>query len=98
MQYNMKGLVVGTLAIASVGVATVSADAMPLQPLAPSASEAGISPVYFRYGYGFRRPFYGYGYRRFGYGYGFRRPFFGYGYGFRRPYYGYGFRRFRYGY
>ena len=93
MQMSLKAIVVGALALAGATVATAEAQAMPIGPLAPAASEAHVDQVYY---YGYRRPFvrrfvvrpYGYyGYRRFGYGYGFRRPLFGYrrfGYGYRR--------------
>ena len=98
MTTTIKGIIVGTLALAGATFATAEAQAMPIQPLSPAvadgASGAQVEQVYlygyrrpfFRYGYGFRRPFLGY--RRFGFG--FRRPF----YGYRRPFYGYGYRRF----
>ena len=93
MHMSLKGIVVGTLALAGATVATADAQAMPIQPLSPAASATALENVYY---YGYRRPFVRpfvrpfYGYRRFGYGYGYRRPFFGY----RRPFYGYGYRRF----
>ena len=94
MHMSLKGVVVGTLAIAGATLATAEAQAMPVQPLSPAASAAPLEQVYY-YGYGYRRPFIRpfvrpfYGYPRFGYVY--RRPFV---YGYRRPFYGYGYRRF----
>ena len=93
MHMSLKGLVVGTLAVAGATVAVADAQAMPVQPLSQAVSGSSLEHVYF-YRYGYRRPFLRpfYGYRRFGYGYGYgyRRPFFAY----RRPFYGYGYRRF----
>ena len=97
MTSTIKGIIVGTLALAGASLVSVEAEAMPVQPLSPIASSGGqVESVYY-YGYGYRRPFVrGYGFRRPFYGYrrlrpyGFRRPF----YGYRRPYYGYGYRRF----
>ena len=91
MHMSLKGIVVGTLALAGATVVAADAQAMPIQPLSPAAAATPLEHVFY-YGYGYRRPFVRpfYGYRRFGYGYGYRRPFFGY----RRPFYGYGYRRF----
>ena len=89
---SIKYTVVGALAMAGSVLASVEAQAMPIQDLNPTASEASpnVENVWWRGGYGYRRGFYGYGFRRpfYGYGWGWRRPFYGYGYGLRRPFYG----------
>ena len=81
---SIKFTVVGALALAGSALASVEAQAIPVQYLNPVASTAApsVENVWWRGGYGWRRGGY--------YGYGWRRPFYGYGWGWRRPFYGYG--------
>ncbi len=96
---NIRYVIAGALALASVTTGAADVQAMPVQPLASAPhAGSGIETIWWRGGYGWRRfgygpRFYGYGWRRpfIGY-YGWRRPFVGY-YGWRRPVYGYGWRR-----
>lgn len=83
----LRGALVGAIALGGVAMASDEASAMPVGNLAPAVStEAGqqLKPesVYWRYGWGWRRP----GWR---YGYGWRRPF---GWGGYHPW-GWGYHR-----
>jgi hypothetical protein len=90
---NLKGMIVGSLALAGVTVGAADVQAMPIQPLTSTLSASnGLESVWWRGGYGWR----GYGFGPRFYGPGWRRPFVG-AYGWRRPFYGYGWRRPFYG-
>lgn len=91
MHKNMKGALVGSLAIVGVMSAAADVQAMTIQPLSPAASTSGVEKVWWRggYGYAWHRPFYRW--HRPYYGYAWRRPFYPHGgfvYGWRRPHYG----------
>ncbi len=92
----LKGALVGAVAFGGLAITSTDSYAMPVGDMAPlAATESGqhvsIDKVYYRYGWGWRRPFYGH----YGWRYGWRRPLVRYGWGWRRPFYHYGYRRFR---
>lgn len=89
----LRGALVGAIALGGIAVASDEATAMPVGDLTPAisadaGSQSNVQNVYWRYGYGWRRPGW-----RLGYGYGWRRPGWRYGYGWRRPWGWRGWRR-----
>ena len=90
----LKGALIGAVAFGGLAIASADSYAMPVDNMAPlatteSGQHASIDKVYWRYGWGWRRPYY----RRWGwrYGWGWRRPYARWGW--RRPFYHRGYYR-----
>lgn len=86
MKSVWKGALAGAIALGGLVAVSQEASALPVLNMNPvvagtdATALPGIQHVWYRYGYGWRRPFV-YGYRPY-----WRRPFV---YGYRRPFYGY---------